>query len=275
MCCIVLIVPSALLFPHCPVCAQQYSPLSPLSVVTMQLNRDLLLRELMATGMSGERAAQILDTESAGWGVAVLTGNDEQLNLTIQVYRPGHAAPVITAPFETVYKEVAKLWKVEFDTPKPKAIAKPTRYTRQQERAAAALQQRLQTEGLNEIQKQQMRDMIAEALRPLADTQEQHATKIDQVEHDQSAITKSLDSHAHTMQQIMPALQQIASGWAQHQYALPSPMYAAPGMQLMAAQSPQQQQQQQQQNNHHHQQPQQQQVTQPPGSISGQSHAHP
>lgn len=235
----------------------------------MQLNRDLLLRELMATGMSGERAAQILDTESAGWGVAVLTGNDEQLNLTIQVYRPGHSAPVITAPFETVYREVAKLWKVEFDTPKPKAVAKTTRYTRQQERAAAVLQQRLQTEGLNEIQKQQMLDMIAEALRPLADTQEQHATKIDKVEHDQSAISDSLRTHAHTMQQIMPALQQMAAGWAQHQYALPAPMYAAPGMQLMTAQS---QQQQQQQNMYHHQQPQ---GTQLPGSNPGQSHARP
>lgn len=219
--------------------------------------------------MSGERAAQILDKESAGWGVAVLTGNDDQLNLTIQVYRPGHSVPVITAPFETVYKEVAKLWKVEFDTPKPRAPAKPTRYTRQQERVAAALEQRLQTEGLNEIQTQQMRDMIAEALRPLANTQEQHGAKIEKVEQDQSALTKSLEGHAQSMQQIMPALQQIANSWTQHQYALPAPMYTTPGMPMMGAQS---QAQPQQQHSYHHQQPQQQ-ITQLPGSQSGQTHA--
>lgn len=40
----------------------------------MQLNRDNLLRELTATGMSEERAIQILDNESAGWGVVLLTG---------------------------------------------------------------------------------------------------------------------------------------------------------------------------------------------------------
>ena len=229
----------------------------------MQLNRDLLLRELTATGMSGERAVHILDKESAGWGVAVSTGNDDQLNLTIQVYRPGHTAPVITAPFETVYKEVAKLWKMEFDTPKPKPVPKPTRYTRQQERAAAVLEQRLQTEGLNETQKQQMRDMIAEALRPLADTQEQQSVKIDKVAHDQTATIESFQS---TMQQFMH--------WAQHQYALPAPMHTAPGMQMMTGQQ-QAQLQAQQQHVCRQQQQQQQQVTQLQASQSGQSHAQP
>ena len=80
-------------------------------------------------------------------GRCALDWNHDQLNLTIQVYRPGHSAPVITAPFETVYKEVAKLWKVEFDTPKPKAAPKHRRYTNQQERDAAALERHLQTEG--------------------------------------------------------------------------------------------------------------------------------
>lgn len=239
---------------------------SNVSTVSMQLNRDLLLRELTATGMSGERAAHILDKESAGWGVAVSTGNDDQLNLTIQVYRPGHTAPVITAPFETVYKEVAKLWKMEFDTPKPKPVPKPTRYTRQQERAAAVLEQRLQTEGLNETQKQQMRDMIAEALRPLADTQEQHSVKIDKVAHDQNATIESFQS---TMQQFMH--------WAQHQYALPAPLHTAPGMQMMTGQQQAQLQAQLQAQQQHvcRQQQQQQQVTQLPGSQSGQSHAQP
>ena len=233
-----------------------------MDLLGLQLNRDLLLRELTATGMSGERAAQILDNESAGWGVTVLTGNEDQLDLTIQVFRPGHTAPVITAPFETVYKEVAKLWKVEFDSPKPRPVAKPTRYTRQQERAAAALEQRLQTEGLNEVQKQQMRDMIAEALRPLADNQQQDRSRMEKIEHTQS-------DHDSSFKQIVPVLQQMAAAWTQHQYALPAPMYTAPSMPIMAAQPPTQQPVQ-----HHRQQPLQD-ATSLPGSQSGQSHAQP
>ena len=154
------------------------------------------------------------------------------------------------------YKEVAKLWKVEFDT--PKAAPKHKRYTRQQERDAAALERRLQTEGLNPTALQQTRDLIAEFLiaefiRPVAAIQEQHSAKIEQQDQGLTAVGKSLEVHAQIMQQI-------AAGWTQHQYALPAPMYTAQGMPMMAGQ-PQTQQQPQ--------------VTQSPNSQSGQSHAQP
>ena len=128
----------------------------------------------------------------------LLTGSDDQLNLTIQVYRPGHSAPVITAPFETVYKEVAKLWKVEFDTPKPKAAPEQKRYTRQQKRDAAALERHLQTEGLNPTQLQQMLDFVAKTMRPIAAVQGQHSAKIAQHGQDLNDGSTAADTAAAT-----------------------------------------------------------------------------
>ncbi|KAL0018640.1 hypothetical protein WJX79_010032 [Trebouxia sp. C0005] len=186
------------------------------SYETKQLNRALLLNELVATGMSRERAAEILDTESSGWGVRVSTGSKDQLDLTIEVFRPHQSAPIISAPFETVYKEVAKLWKQEFEAPKPKS-PKPSRYTRQQEKTAAALEQRLQTEGLNDIQKEQMRQMIAEVVKPITQEQQETRTEIQksgvyQGEHGSFRMlqspTESIESHI-----VMNGHPVIAAEW--------------------------------------------------------------
>ena len=194
--------------------------------MVLQLNREILLKELVATGMTEQRAVEILDTASTGWGVEVMTGSDEQLSLIIQVYRPGHSTAVISAPFETVYKDVAKLWKQEFDTPKPKPSPKASRYTRQQEKAAAALEAKLRTEGLNEVQQQQLREMIAEALKPIAEEQQQQKQVVAEVSGAHTALAATVAAQTNNLQQIMPALQQIATGFAwaqqQQQFSLPA-----------------------------------------------------
>lgn len=164
-----------------------------------------------------------------------MPGSDKEPALVFQVFEPDASIPVITAPFETVYKEVAKLWKREFDNSKAKPALKVPRYTRQQERCAAALEGRLQSEGLNAIQQQQMREMIAEAIRPLADEQQQQKHTVADMQGAHNALAANMAIQSSQFQQLMPALQQIATGlsWAQHAqqqpFALPaSSQHAAP-----------------------------------------------
>ena len=203
-------------------------------VVSLQLNRGLLLTELVATGMTAERAKQILDTESSGWGVAVSTGSNSQLDLTIEVFKPNHAAPVISAPFESVYRDVAMLWKQEFDTPKPKLEHKSARYTRQQEKLAAAMEERLRTEGLNGIQKQQMQQMFEEVLQKRLAPIEQRQQE---VESDHSALAQTIENQTNAFQQLVPVLQQITAGWAyQQQIAYPGALYPVASMSPAASQ---------------------------------------
>lgn len=174
--------------------------------------------------MTEERALEILNKESRGWCISVMTGNDVP-DFSFEVFRPDHSAAVISAPYDTLYKEIAKLWKQEFDSPKPKPIPKSSRYTRQQEKAAAALEERLRTEGLNDIQKQQMQDMIAAALRPIAQEQQETRSAVSKVESEQSALAKTIENQTQVFKQLVPALQQISSSWYQPQLTYPGAMY--------------------------------------------------
>ena len=146
-----------------------------------------------------------------------LVTDSNELTLNLQVFRPGHQTPVIEAPWETAHREVAKLWKQEFDTPKPTPPPRPP-YTRQQDQAAAALEKRVQTEGLNKTQKQQMLQMIGKALQPLTEEYQQQKLTMNNMQEQNNRAEAEL---ASDIKETKFFLQQMAK-LMQQQFMLPA-----------------------------------------------------
>lgn len=194
-----------------------------------------MLKELLALGIPSEHARHIMDVESSGWGVNLLVGSNDVLDLTLEVFRPHSVMPVITAPFEKVYKQVAILWKQEFDTPKPTSAPQSSRYTRQQERAAAAMEERLQSEGLSDIQMQQVKSVVADTVNVLAQQQQQTHSEVQSMKSEHTSIAaalkaqgKCLEESVKVLQRLAPALQYNTAAPAQVTY--PSQLYATGNM---------------------------------------------
>lgn len=203
-----------------------------------QLNKSMLMGCLREEGFSQSKAQQMWDSvaRSNSWTITKIPSADDEPALIFQVFKSDHPlTPVITAPFETVYKQLAKLWKVDFtDTQPNKPAPKAPRYTRQQEKTAAAKEVHLLTEGLNEVQMKQMRDMIADSLKPIAEKQQQQKYAVAAVQSAQNATATKIETHADALGQIGPALQQMAACWSlqqqqQQRFFLPGLQYASAG----------------------------------------------
>ena len=175
----------------------------------MQLNQDMMRQALLKVGFSAERAEHVLQHESHGWGMQCTTGQDPELHLVVHVYGPRKSQPVISSDYESVFEKTAQFWKTEYLDPKPPRPA-TKRYTRQQKKATAALEQRFETEGLNDIQKQQLQAMMAECLKPLADVQQQQKSTLDSIQKDQTNDHKSISDLSSCLQKLLPALQGLA-----------------------------------------------------------------
>ena len=171
--------------------------------VFLQLNEDLLMDHLRDAGFSQAAAFDLVKNASQGWRIHV-SDNEERAE-TLQVFRPGQVTPVITAPWETVYREVAKLWKKESGTPKSTPAQLP--YTRQRQQAQAAMDRQLDTEGLSNIQMQQMRQTIAEALQPIAEEQQQQKLTMETMQEKNNRVEATM---ASDIKQIMLSAQQMA-----------------------------------------------------------------
>ncbi|DBA66661.1 TPA: hypothetical protein ACH3X2_000076 [Trebouxia sp. C0005] len=174
-----------------------------------ELNQDMMRQALLKVGFSAERAEHVLQHESHGWGMQCTTGQDPELHLVVHVYGPRKSQPVISSDYESVFEKTAQFWKTEYLDPKPPRPA-TKRYTRQQKKATAALEQRFETEGLNDIQKQQLQAMMAECLKPLADVQQQQKSTLDSIQKDQTNDHKSISDLSSCLQKLLPALQGLA-----------------------------------------------------------------
>ena len=193
---------------------------------------------LREEGFSQSKAQQMWDSvaRSKSWTITKIPSADDEPALIFQVFKSDQPlTPVITAPFETLYKQLAKLWKEDFsDTQPNKPAPKAPRYTRQQEKTAAAREEHLLTEGLNEVQMKQMRDMIADSLKPIAEEQQQQKYAVAAVQSAQNATATKIETHADALGQTGPALQQMAACWLlqqqqQQRFFLPGLQYASAG----------------------------------------------
>lgn len=209
----------------------------------VQLHRDMLLNKLLALNISSKRARQIVDTDSSGWRLEMLVGANKMLDLTFQVFRPNSAVPVITAPFEEVYSRVALLWKQEFDSPKPKSVPRSSHHTRQQERNAAAMEERMQSEGLSPIQLHQVQSVVAAVV-----TKQQQQTQSDMqgMRNIQTTMAAAIENQNKLFEQQMSFFQQFVpalhySTAASAQLAYPSHAMAnMPAAQQQDARQPSQ-----------------------------------
>ena len=197
----------------------------------------MLMDCLRDEGFSQSKAQQMWDSvaRSKSWTITKIPSADDEPALIFQVFKSDQPlTPIITAPFETVYKQLAKLWKKDFEDTQLKPASKAPRYTRQQEKTAAAKEVHLLTEGLNEVQMKQMRDMIADSLKPIAEEQQQQKYAVAAVQSAQNATATKIETHADALGQIGPALQQMAACWSlqqqqQQRFFLPGLQYASAG----------------------------------------------
>ena len=186
----------------------------------------MLLKELLAVGFSAERAHQVMDQDSKGWEVTLLPNAERELTMTFQVFKPNCTAPMLTAPFETLYRQVAELWKAEFGQHKPNN--RPKKYTRQQQKALAAVQDKIHSEGLNDTQLEQVRKMVAESFQAVLHEQTELKQAVESVRATTNELLQVTAAQSNVIQQAMPALTQFKFAMAfQPQNSLPAPQYAA------------------------------------------------
>ena len=171
----------------------------------MQLNEPILLEQLRVVGFSQERAQEVLKQHAdKGWH---FNTKIEGL-VVVQVFKPRASTPIVTATeLPELYKKLAHVWKEELMDPRPKGAPRP-RYTRQQQRAAADLEDRQKKEGLNDIQLKQMRDMMSEMVKPLADQQQQQSIRLEQVAFAQIDMKQTCEQ----LKQVVPAFAAICAG---------------------------------------------------------------
>ena len=171
----------------------------------MQLNEPILLEQLRIVGFSQNDAEKLLRQQSnRGW--FFYTKIDDQGH-EFQVFKPRASNPSVTGTeLHRLYNRLALLWKDELERPKPRA-ATQSRNTRFQERAAAEHEDRVKTQGLSNIQLQQVRDAVSEAIKPLADQQQQQGSKVEAI----AASYAGINNACNQLQQIMPVLAAISN----------------------------------------------------------------
>ena len=175
-------------------------PTSTVESCDVQLNRTRLLDSLRELGVTAEQAGHVLDSCIRDWGVLVHTGDGPELTMTVKVYKPNHSEPVISASWETVHMKLAQLFKKEFLT--PQRSTPHVRFTRQQAATDVAREEHIRTQGLNDVQLQQVRDMLTQTTKPIVDKQTQSETN----------LQASLQAIYNSLQAIVPMLQSNPAG---------------------------------------------------------------
>ena len=188
----------------------------------MQLNKTILLEQLRIVGFNQERAQEVLQQQSnKGW--SFFTKQD--WTHEFQIFRPRASTPCVTdTELARLYNKLALLWMEELERPQPRAAAQ-SRNTRLQERAAAEQQERLRTHGLTDIQLQQVRDAVNEAIKPVVDAQQQQGAKVEAVAVGYAGVNATFSQ----LQQIMPALAAFSDAYSQQVLGQPGAANVAAG----------------------------------------------
>lgn len=189
----------------------------------VQLNKTILLEQLRTVGFSRERAQEVLQQQSnKGW-IFVTKVDEQDWTHEFQIFRPRASTPCVTdTELARLYNKLALLWMEELERPQPRTAAK-SRNTRLQERAAAEQQERLRTQGLTDIQLQQVRDAVDQAIKPVLDAQQQQGARVEAV----AVGYASFSTSCNQLQQMIPTLAAFSDAYNQHVLEQPAAAHSA------------------------------------------------